>query len=587
MFSNAADIVEFQKADPMYAKWRKNAVAQDKAGVGQFYFDRDDGTLRRKRDGDRQDAIVIPESLKACVLRNYHTLPQATHPGRKRTLRAISRFYTWKGLSRSVAKWVKSCRCCHVRKPPRQENQGEPSVVCKVKEAWHTLAIDIVDVSSTPTCEGFKYILTCVDIFTSWVIAIPLRTRKAQVVGDAIHQHILCRYGRVKKIITDEGKEFVNASLTFVYSMWGISPILTGGYRSQANPVERWHRTLHPAMTSLSAKFGADWNRYLQAVVFNTNVSICESTGYAPYFLRFGEEPCLPQDVPLSATVDYESRRGTTDIAKFRVRLAATLRKAYEHVRTSQRSMAEKNSLLKQANTYHKALVFECNKDEGEEELAMLWEPQQTKHLEDALGAQRRAPSKWTPKWTGPHKVIAKATKEGEVSDGTECKRYMIFHCDHGRLERHHVSRLGKFCPWSKTITSTSYEYDSRRDYVQGGYAQEGDLIVVPLMKPFNFGVAKVTDTEASGVVHYQWLGNSTNNNESTFKLVWIRKDKSKVYYEDQKKHTDHIPYGDEGSVGVLQENIVIHSFNLTEGYKLPANILRIIEADHRVGGEA
>ena len=109
----------------------------------------------------------------------------------------------------------------------------------------------------------------------------------------------------------------------------------------------------------------------------------------------------------------------------------------------------------------------------------------------------------------------------------------------------------------------------------------------MPLMKPFNFGVAKVTDTEASGVVHYQWLGNSTNNNESTFKLGWIRKDKSKVYYEDQKKHTDHIPYGDEGSVGVLQENIVIHSFNLTEGYKLPANILRIIQADHRVGGEA
>ena len=75
--------------------------------------------------------------------------------------------------------------------------------------------------------------------------------------------------------------------------------------------------------------------------------------------------------MPLSVTVDDESRGGTTDIAKFRVRLAATLRKAYEHVRTSQRSMAEKNSLLKQANTYHKALVFECNKDEGEEELAI------------------------------------------------------------------------------------------------------------------------------------------------------------------------------------------------------------------------
>ena len=37
-----------------------------------------------------------------------------------------------------------------------------------------------------------------------------------------------------------------------------IAPILTGGYNSRANPVERWHATLHPAMTMLSSKFGAD-----------------------------------------------------------------------------------------------------------------------------------------------------------------------------------------------------------------------------------------------------------------------------------------------------------------------------------------
>ena len=473
-----------------------------------------------------------------------------------------------------------------MRKPPRQENQGEPSVVCKVQDAWYTLALDIVDVSSTPTSEGYKYILTCVDVFTRWVIAIPLYTRKAQEVGDAIHQHILCRYGRVKKIITDEGKEFVNASLTFIYKMWNIAPILTGGYRSQANPVERWHRTLHPAMTSLSNKFGADWNRYLQAVVFNTNVSICESTGFAPYFLRFGQEPCLPQDVPLSKIVDNEDRGGTTDIAKFRVRMAATLRNAYEHVRTSQRSMSEKNSLIKQANTYHKALVFDCEKEKGEEELAMLWEPQQTKHLEDALGAQRKAPSKWTPKWTGPHKVISKSVEEGKVTTNAECKRYMIFHCDRGRLERHHISRLGKFCPWSKTITSTSYEYDSRKDYVQGGNAQEEDLIAIPLTKPYNFGVAKVTSTEVNGTVHYQWLGNSVNNNDGTFKLGWLRGSEPKVYYNDNKIHADHKPYSDIGSVGIFQSDIIVHSFKLTDQGKIPANVMRVILNDHRVGGE-
>jgi hypothetical protein len=187
--------------------------------------------------------------------------------------------------------------------------------------------------------------------------------------------------------------------------------------------------------------------------------------------------------------------------------------------------------------------------------------------------------------------VISKSVEEdgatGGAASGAECKRYMIYHCDRSQLERHHVSRLGKFCPWDKTIVSTSYEYDSRRDYVQGGNAQEGDLIAIPLAEPFDFGVARVTSTLEDGTVHYQWLGNNNNNNDSTFKPGWIRKNEPRVYYEDQKKHTDHIPYSDVGSVGIYQRDIVIHSFKLTDGQKLPANVMRVILADHRVGGEA
>ena len=140
---------------------------------------------------------------------------------------------------------------------------------------------------------------------------------------------------------------------------------------------------------------------------------------------------------------------------------------------------------------------------------------------------------------------------------------------------------------WSKTIISTSYEYDSREDYVQGRNAQEEDLIAIPLMKPFNFGIAKVTSTEVSATVHYQWLGNSVNNNEGTFKLGWTRGDEPRVYYNDSKIHTDHKPYSDKGSVGILQNDIIVHSFKLTDGGKIPANVMRVIVNDHRVGGEA
>ena len=101
--------------------------------------------LHRKGDAsiDQADPIVVPTCLRAQILRQYHTLPVSAHPGRKRTFDLVSRRWWWRGMSQDVAKWVKACRCCAIRKPPRHANNGDPSVVCKVTKPWHTLAIDL------------------------------------------------------------------------------------------------------------------------------------------------------------------------------------------------------------------------------------------------------------------------------------------------------------------------------------------------------------------------------------------------------------------------------------------------------------
>lgn len=59
------------------------------------------------------------------------------------------------------------------------------------------------------TSLGHNYVLTMTDLYTKWVVAEPLRTKTAVEVCSAIISK-LYTFGLVRKIITDQGKEFVN-----------------------------------------------------------------------------------------------------------------------------------------------------------------------------------------------------------------------------------------------------------------------------------------------------------------------------------------------------------------------------------------
>ena len=392
---------------------------------------------------------------------------------------------------------------------------------------------------------------------------------------------ILCRFGKPAKVISDNGTEFINQGLQYLYEMWEIKPILTGGYNSQANPVERWHATLHPAMTTLSSKFGADWDTYLQAVVFNYNVSTCESTGYSPYSLMFGRDTGLLHEFHVEPA--DVNPKGSSDISSMRERMAKTLREAYTHVREKQRTDAEKSKLRRASTTYTTSASFTIGSELPNEpyDYAMLWEPQQPKMLAHDNGEEQRAPSKWTPKWTGPHKVVGKI-------ENTEGKfhRYVIWHSERARKEKCHVNRLNKFDPWSQDRPSTSFWLDNRSGYEQGGFAHKDELFVIPLQKPFNFGVAKVLACSADGTVEYQWFGNANASNNGTFIPGWTRTTHPNTYYAHDRKQASHKPYFGNHDIPISQKDIILHGFVLTDGHKLPAPVRRALQQDVRIGGD-
>ena len=297
-------------------------------------------TVLDKKSG--KPKIVVPESLKAFILGMHHGLPLTGHPGRNRTLNLIRKRYWWKGLNGDVRRWVRACHSCGRRKTPRPLNVGLTQPMHQSRP-FHTVAIDIVG-PCLETTNGHMYILTMIDVFTRYPIAIPIPNRKASTIMFAIYEHIVCHYGIPTRILSDRAKEFIDTGAKALCERWGISKIETSGYNSTGNGhVERFHRYLNAAMTISYDKRSKDWDIYLPAILFAYRVTTNDSTGFSPAYLMYGRELMLTSDIIFDTTSLTE--KPFSSEKEYVIQLQSALESAFGKARDAQMRAAKTNAI--------------------------------------------------------------------------------------------------------------------------------------------------------------------------------------------------------------------------------------------------
>lgn len=573
---NAEEFATLQQGDGWCRKMREHAcVGETEAQPGRIYVG-NTGLLLRRATGRTQDQILVPESLRAFILRRYHGIPVSGHVGRRRTYSQIRNSYFWPGMSKDVGRWVQACLACKRRKTPRPMNAGNPGAVSVATRPWETVSIDIVSAACTSQ-GGHTKILTAIDLFTRYVIAVPLYRASAKEIGGALFNNLFCKFGKPKRIHSDEGREFVNTALKALFSKWGIIQTSTGGYQPQANPVERFHRFLNSSMTILQKKFGAAWPEYLQAAVFAYNASTNDATGFTPYELIFaGKKPTLLQEMELQSTGDQQET--TKDTLEYHQEAGRRLQKAYELVRAQQERMRSANE--KRINDRKGPRQAKLPKYEVDDHI-LFWEPAQPRHMllpADQENQEEQqsftAPAKWKDRWSGPH-IISK------VSPDRTGFRYSFYHKKRGKVITTHVNKICRFMPWSQGILSTSGNIDEKMLYKAGEWVEKGALIVVPLERPYPFGIAKVLNTKTDGTLSLQWYGNKENSIKGSYLPGWTTPTKTSIYYAEEKKKTNHTPYTTSmDDISLNQRDVIMHDFELTKTNKLPAPLLRAIARD-------
>jgi len=85
-----------------------------------------------------------------------------------------------------------------------------------------------------PAIGSYHYIVHAHDSLTAWPEWQALTSETGVTLGNFIFEEILCRWGAVAEIITDNGVAFVSAA-EHISSKYGIHHIRISGYNSQAN----------------------------------------------------------------------------------------------------------------------------------------------------------------------------------------------------------------------------------------------------------------------------------------------------------------------------------------------------------------
>ena len=246
------------------------------------------GNLWRK-NAHGQHKIVVPPGRRLKLLSQAHD--EVGHRGTYATRTHLVERFWWPHMSTDVKWFTDSCHVCQTR---HLRHINIPPVVAMPGALFAKVYIDTFNM---PRAGGFAYVVHARCSLSSFPEARMLRTETGKTLMDFIFQDILCRYGAVAELVTDNGTPYI-AALDELKKKYNITHIRISGYNSQANgPVERKHWDFRQVMYKVVDGDAARWPQGFYPALWSERVTTTRTLGCSPYFAAHGIHPILPFDI--------------------------------------------------------------------------------------------------------------------------------------------------------------------------------------------------------------------------------------------------------------------------------------------------
>ncbi|GFX56781.1 hypothetical protein TNCV_495291 [Trichonephila clavipes] len=255
IFKKIIDSFESPLKTEEYANWTERG----------FFMNQ--GVLYRYVPGaDSVEAqLVIPNAERELIMQRHHNDPMVGHYGEDGAFQKIAKQYYWIGMKKYISDNIKKCPECARFKATNQKPAGLLRTPV-YSQRFEVIAIDLF--GPLPQTDSAS----------------------ARQCATTLIEEVFMRHGIPRRIISDNGTQFVSAVLQQICFTLNISQNFIPVYSPQSNPVERKNRDLKPRLAVLVGEDHCNWHSELPVIHFAMNTTVCDTTCHTPAYLLFGRE---------------------------------------------------------------------------------------------------------------------------------------------------------------------------------------------------------------------------------------------------------------------------------------------------------
>jgi len=180
---------------------------------------------------------------------------------------------------RATQDWLRAQRTYTLHKPARKRYNTRPYKSAAIDQHWQADLVEMIPYANLN--DGYRYLLTIIDLFSRFAWAVPLRNKTGGEVTTAF-RHVFAQGRRPERLQTDDGREFDNREFQRFLNLENIR-FFTVKSQFKAALCERFNRTLKAKMWRYFTRTGRyRWIDALGELMTAYNTATHRSLGVSP-----------------------------------------------------------------------------------------------------------------------------------------------------------------------------------------------------------------------------------------------------------------------------------------------------------------
>ncbi|GKE51669.1 ty3-gypsy retrotransposon protein [Tanacetum coccineum] len=236
--------------------------------------------------------MFIPpiSKIREQLLAEFHSSFIGGHAGINATVKRLSSTFTWLGLKKDVAHFVKSCTVCQAIKHPNHKPYGLLQPLPTPSQPWHDISMDFI--TQLPPFKGKVCIWVIVDRLSKYAHFLPLSPNYTAITLASIFMHEIYRlHGLPKTIVSDRDPLFLSRFWKELFKLMGTKLVHSSAYHPQTDgQTEVVNRCLEMYLRAFVFDEPRTWAKLLYLAEFCYNTSHHSSINMSPFKALYGRD---------------------------------------------------------------------------------------------------------------------------------------------------------------------------------------------------------------------------------------------------------------------------------------------------------